>query len=508
MPEADPERTKSMTYTALQGVIRLAVVMALLHSMAGCGGPSDEQPVPPEPAASAEARPAVSASVEVKEVPVSAEPPSQEKPAAAAPPPDALVTPAVVDSPEVTQLDAEGAGRLYRVGEHLVCVMEGTPREMGYQYGRLLAETITNQMTSGYLQRSLLEKGYRQEYVDDQAARMARHFPPEYIEEMHAVVDGLKAAGVDAVRYEDVLACAAVAELQHHPPDAPPGCTNFAVFGRWTPDGRLLHARNLDWNVKDGAQDAAVILVWRPKGGIPFMMVGWAGCIGSVSGMNARGITIGEMTVRSPDETFDGLPLLITMRRVLETAETLDEAVAVIQKGPRTLGWNFVIGDSKIPDVRALEVDALQCNVYAPMAPEENGMTGHRALPDAVRRSNHPCGAPQLKKLARMYGEAKGMDLSNWEAVRPLAVEMLKSENTWQRYDWLGRQIEARPGTLDVPEALQLLANGPVHNDQTLHSWVFDPTNQVVYVAVAGSDPIVTATDTQYTRVELAQWFN
>ena len=423
--------------------------------------------------------------------------------ASAAPPPE-LATPEVVDDPETVLIDEEGMGKLCRVGEHLVCVMEGTPAEMGYQHGRLCAKQIRQIVKDGYMVKALLDRGYTTAYIHAQSERMEKHFPQEYVEEMRGVVEGLRAAGIEDVAYEDIRTAVTQAEISHHDPDDPPGCTNFAAWGRWTTDGRLLHGRNLDWSISRGAQEAAAVFVWRPKGGTPFMMVGWTGAIGSVSGMNASGITFGEMTSTSTDETFDGLPLMLLMRRVLEKAKTLDEAVAIVQRAPRTTGWNFILGDAKIPDGRALEVDAADCEVFAPMDAKENEKTGHWAMEDAVRRTNHPCGLVKIYKLIDVYGPQFSITREDFDQ----AIPMLKLQNTWQRYDWLGKQIQARPGAMDVAEALQLLANGPVKCDATLHAWVFDPKNQTAYVAVAGSDPPLTATARPFTRIDLAQWFN
>jgi len=414
-----------------------------------------------------------------------------------------LVTPQIVEDPEIKVLDTEGAGKLYQVGEHLVCVMEGTPREMGFQHGRLLAKKIHHIAKEGYMARTLWQQGYTREYVTAQSDRMEKHFAPEHIEEMKGIVEGLHAAGIDDITYEDIRLGVTSSELQHYGPDSPPACSNFACWGKWTTGGRLLHGRNLDWNIKGGAQDDAAILVRRPTGGTPFMIVGWAGSAGGVSGMNASGITIGEMTSTSPDATFDGLPLHLVMRRVLEEADNLQEAVDIVKEGPPTTGWNFVIGDAKIPDGRALEVDAKACEVYAPMDPKENENTGHWAMEDAVRRTNHPVGEAQLMKLAKLYTQRIGMEINDLK----IAIPLLKRENTWQRYDWMGRQIQARPGGMDVKEALQLLCNGPVRNDDTLHSWVFDPTNRVAYVAIAGNNPPVTATSRAFTRIDLKKWF-
>jgi predicted choloylglycine hydrolase len=414
-----------------------------------------------------------------------------------------LVTPEIVENPEIKVLDTEGAGKLYQIGEHLVCVMEGTPAEMGFQHGRLLAKKIHHIAKEGYMARTLWQQGYTPEYVMAQSDRMEKHFAPGHVEEMKGIVEGLRAAGVSDVTYEDIRLGVTSAELQHYGPNAPPGCSNFACWGKWTTDGRLLHGRNLDWNVSGGAQDDAAILVRRPTGGIPFMMVGWAGSAGGVSGMSAKGITIGEMTSSSPDATFDGLPLHLVIRCVLERASNLQEAVDIVKEGPPTTGWNFVIGDARIPDARALEVDAKACEVYAPMDPKENESTGHWAIDDAVRRTNHPVGEAKLLKLAKLYTQRMGIEINDLK----IAIPLLKRENTWQRYDWMGKQIQARPGAIDIKEALQVLCNGPVRNDDTLHSWVLDPANRVAYVAIAGNNPPVTATSRAFTRIELKSWF-
>ena len=211
---------------------------------------------------------------------------AQQPPVPAAPAAPALFTPSVVDKPEIKLIDKEGAGKLYQVGELTVCVMEGTPAEMGEQHGRLLAKPIHRIIKEGYMKKFLFDRGYTREYVDAQSERMEKFFPPAYVEELRGLLKGLKAAKVDDITYEDLRLAVTQAEIAHHKPNEPPelkpeppkeipkSCSNFAVWGQWTPDGRLLHGRNLDWDIENGAQDNAAILVWRPKGGIPFMMVG------------------------------------------------------------------------------------------------------------------------------------------------------------------------------------------------------------------------------------------
>jgi len=338
---------------------------------------------------------------------------------------------------------------------------------------------------------------------------MEKHIPAEYLEEIQGIYEGVQSAGKKDITYEEVLLGATVPEILHFPPNEPPSmphsCSNFACWGKWTTDGRLIHGRNLDWTVDADAQDDAVLLLWRPKGKKPYMMLSWAGAIGSVSGMSATGLTIGEMTLPSPNATFDGMPLLVLMRRVLEQ-ETLEQAVDVLEKGPQTSGWNFVVGDGKIPSARAFESDAKRVVVYTDSDPKESEETVHWSIPDAVRRTNHPIGKEGLLDLARHYGPKFNINVKTWEELK-LILPLLKSQDSFQRYDWLGKQITKAEKSIDIRRAIDMLANGPVFGDDTLHSFVFDPKEQVAYVSVAGNNPPVTATRRPFTKVDLKQWF-
>jgi hypothetical protein len=413
----------------------------------------------------------------------------------------------IIGNAEVKLVDQEGAGRLYQVGEWPVLVMEGTPAEMGYQHGRLMAKSIVHMIKEGYMTKALFGRGYTADYVMAQSVRMEKHFPAEIIQELKGIVEGLKKAGVDNLTYEDVRLGITQAEILHFPPDSPPSCSNFAVWGKWTTDGRLLHGRNLDWSIEGGAQKDAAILVWRPKGGAPFMMVGWAGGVGSVSGMNAKGMTLGEMTLPSPDATFDGLPLFLQMRLMLEKTGTIDEAVKFFQDCKRTTGWNFIIGDGKLPDGRALETDWKYCNVFTAMDPKETGQTGHWGMVDCVRRTNHPVEIDQFFRLAKAFGDKFGLTVTDKEQI-PLLIPVLQTQYSWQRYEWMSRRVESMPGKIDVEQAIRILSTGPVYDDATLHSWVMDPKNKTIYAANAGDNPPVTATDRPFTKIDLGQWFN
>ncbi|HDP35826.1 MAG TPA: hypothetical protein ENN29_12035, partial [Candidatus Hydrogenedentes bacterium] len=203
---------------------------------------------------------------------------------------------------------------------------------------------------------------------------------------------------------------------------------------------------------------------------------------------------------------FDGLPLFLQMRLVLEKSRNLDEAVTLFQNYNRTTGWNFIIGDGEAKDGRALETDAKYCNVYKPMDAKESEETGHWGMEDAVRRTNHPVGLDQLMRLALAFGSKFGINVETEDDLKAL-LPVLQTQDSWLRYEWLSKEIERHPGAMDVREAIQILATGPVYCQATLHSFVADPANKAIYVANAGNNPPVTATDRPFTRIDLSEWF-
>ena len=88
------------------------------------------------------------------------------------------------------------------------------------------------------------------------------------------------------------------------------------------------------------------LTVAEPRGKIPFVNITYAGFIGSVTGMNARHISVGEMGGRGLGH-WDGVPMALLVRMVLEEAGTLDEAIAVFRDHPRTCEYYYVIADGK-----------------------------------------------------------------------------------------------------------------------------------------------------------------
>ena len=97
------------------------------------------------------------------------------------------------------------------------------------------------------------------------------------------------------------------------------------------------------------------------------------------------------------------------------------------------------------------------------------------------------------------------VEVGRWEK-RQRMMPRLRAQDSYKRYDYLGKEIQKAEKRIDVPEAIEILINGPVYCDVTLHSWVFDPTNGCMYLSNAGNNPPVTACDRPYTKIDLSAW--
>jgi isopenicillin-N N-acyltransferase-like protein len=336
-----------------------------------------------------------------------------------------------------------GQGFLEEVDGYKVLHVKGTPYEMGYQHGALLRDDIREEI------RFLFDVKAKELQVDlvpgltvkpDPKAiigtitKIQEKFVPErYFEELRGVADG------SGVPYDDILRANFIPELFH--------CSGFALSGKATKDGTLYHGRILDYGCDWRLQEHAVLTIAEPEGRIPFVNVTYAGFIGSVTGMNARHVAVGEMGGGGTGH-WQGVPMALLVRMVLEEADDLDQAIAVFRDHPRTCEYYYVISDGK---------------------------TGQAVGMEASWNAFH---------LVQM-GE------SNPKLPEPVENAVLLSAG--DRYRELVRRVKAGHGTFDAESARRLM-DRPVAMKSNLHSVLFEPASTKLWVANASKegDPAVT----------------
>lgn len=250
------------------------------------------------------------------------------------------------------------SGRLSWAGELPVLHLSGSPYEMGYQQGSLLVPQVRASVRNAmaFVDREagipVIGRWLARRALDRAWSEMAPFVPDRYLDEMRGLAD---AAGIPLKTLQRIHALPELTAAT---------CASFAALGPATKDGRLIQIRNLDWAIQSNVQDYAAILVHHPGQGHPFVSIGWLGFIGVISGINAQGISVGEIGFDTVDSSLEGVPMPFLLRRILEEADDLKEAVGLVQGSPRTVGYNYLFADHQEKQAVALETTRNHCAVF------------------------------------------------------------------------------------------------------------------------------------------------
>lgn len=340
-----------------------------------------------------------------------------------------------------------GKGLLTYVNGNRVLIAKGTYREIGEAHGALLTKEA-RKMADATLYTICwfytMERG--RWFIDDlrDAYRRLEPFIPQKYQEEMAGLAATSNITLDEIRLTNVFP-----ELFH--------CSGFALFNQATVDGKLYHGRVLDYMTELGLQYHAVVYILHPEGSNSFANVGYAGFIGSVSGMNEQQVAFGEMGGRGEGD-WDGMPMGFLMREGLEQAKTLDEALAIFRDTPRTCEYYYVISDGKIPDARGLATSPKRFEIIEPNK-------FHQLLP-------HP-------------------------------IEDAVLMSAGDRYQKLVERVKENYGKIDAEKAIHLM-DRPVAMKSNLHNVLFAPQSLEFWVAHAGSKtPAAKEPYTHYSMKEL-----
>ena len=219
--------------------------------------------------------------------------------------------------------------------------LRGNPYELGYQHGTILRQQVRASVAN---MESFVNRQVHIPFVGSWLARrtlarawkqMVPFVSDDFLEEMRGLSDG---AGIPLETLHRIHALPEWMAMT---------CASFAVFGKASEGGRLIHGRNLDWSIQSGVQRYAAVFVVHPTRGHPFVNCGWLGFIGVVSGINDQGISVSEIGAESADSSLKGTPMPFLLRRVLQESNNLDQTVELIRTAQRTGGYNYLFGDAK-----------------------------------------------------------------------------------------------------------------------------------------------------------------
>jgi isopenicillin-N N-acyltransferase like protein len=372
-----------------------------------------------------------------------AAPPAESGTSATAAP--TVATPAESDAIEVLVRDPAGHGILCSAQNKTVLMVAGTPEQMGDAQGTLLSGPI-RKLNERVLYvvgaaDSLHTGKWSFERFDEIERRTLPHTPARFLAECDAVS---QAAGLSRRDGR----CANLFPERFH-------CSGVAVRGKATADGKVLHARVLDYMRDIHLQEAAVLALYLPDGRHAWLSLGYAGFIGTVTAMNERGLAVGEMGGGGVGQ-WDGMPMSFLLRDVMERAASVDEALDILRRTPRTCEYYYVLSD------------------------KSRAMAAVHCLPDEITVLRPGQQHPRL----------------------PLVPEDTVLVSGAGRADTLSKRLQEHYGKIDAATLIEIIKR-PVAMNSNLHDAIFCAETLDLWVADAG--PHTLACDEPYAHLNLAE---
>ncbi len=251
--------------------------------------------------------------------------------------------------------------------------LEGSPAEIGFQHGYLLAPEISDAFAAIKLFDTHSAQRDWNFFRKTAREMLWPHIDAEYRQELQGIADGVKAHGADLDVY-DIVALNAFEEVPDYyvpwlnkrqklakaPRLAAPGnCSAFIATGSYTKDHQIVVAHN-NWTSYLVGERWVVIFDIVPQNGERILMDGYPGVITSDDdfGVNSAGIMITETTI-AQFEGWDpkGKPEFMRSRKALQYSKSIDDYVRIIKEGNNGGYANdWLIGDRKTGEIAYLEL--------------------------------------------------------------------------------------------------------------------------------------------------------
>jgi hypothetical protein len=259
--------------------------------------------------------------------------------------------------------------------------LEGSPADIGYQHGYLLANEIDDLIRGMKLSLPHLS-GKDWNFYRDAVKKMGfwDRVDREYQEEITGITEGMKAKGKH-YDIDDLVVLNANIELSQyyvpmlenkkHPGSAnnkaPGNCSGFIATGSFTADGQIAIGHN-NWTDYMGGERWNVIADIVPQQGNHFIMDCMPGLIHSGDDfvVTAGGIVITETTITG-FKGFDekGIPEFVRARKAAQYSNSIDDFVQLMTTGNNGGYANdWLVGDLKTNEIARLELGLKDYRVW------------------------------------------------------------------------------------------------------------------------------------------------
>lgn len=264
-------------------------------------------------------------------------------------------------------------GYMFERGGLTYVHLEGTPAQIGFQHGSLLAAKIDD-LVNVYKIENLHRTKREWAFYRDAAKKVLwPQVEKEYREEMEGIAKGVESKGYKLDLW-DIVALNGEIELSQYyvpwldksmhaeiaPDNKPEGrCSAFVATGSYTKDHKIVIAHS-NWSSYAEGERWTMIFDIVPTSGNHILMDGEPGVITSDDdfGINSAGIMITETTI-TDFEGWDsgGIPEFVRSRKAMQYANSIDEYAAIMRKGNNGGYANdWLVGDRKTGEIAYLEL--------------------------------------------------------------------------------------------------------------------------------------------------------
>ncbi len=299
--------------------------------------------------------------------------------------------------------------------------LEGTPHEIGYQSGYLLAHEIEDTLKVVQLEAS---HDYNKDWAffrDAAQNMMWPHIEKEYREELQGIADGASAQGVKMDVWDVVAMNAAlewgyyvkVYDKQHGITataklGVPEHCSAFVATGKYTKDGKVVIAHN-NWTTYLEGERWTIVYDIQPASGKRMLMDGLPGFIHSADDfvVNSAGIAITETTI-GHFEGYDpnATPEFVRARKAAQYATNIDDFTRIMKDGNNGGYANaWLVADASHNEIARLELGL-------------KNVTLERTKDGYFVGSNFPINEKLIKEEAPSYDPTNLSESSNARHVR------------------------------------------------------------------------------------------
>ena len=337
--------------------------------------------------------------------------------------------------------------------------LQGTPHEIGFQNGYLLAREIEDMLKVVMLES---KHDYQKDWAffrDAAQAVMWPHIEPEYRDELQGIAEGAAAHGVK-IDVWDVVGLNAATEWGYYIKQydkehrikttalaVPEHCSAFVATGSYTKDGKVVIAHN-NWSTYLEGERWLLIFDIVPAKGYRILMDGLPGVIHSADdfAVNSAGMAITETTI-GHFSGFDtaGIPEFVRARKAAQYAASIDDFTRIMKDGNNGGYANtWLLADSRKNEIGRLELGL-------------KNVALERTADGYFVGSNFPIN----EKLIREETDFDPQDASQSSVARHVRWEQLMAENKGKidlsaaqrfladHYDTFEKKEDADERTLD-----------------------------------------------------------